>query len=275
MRREHVTVGRKQISYLASDPATSASRQRPLSTVVFLHAFPLQATMWESNLAAVPDGWRAVAPDFRGFGRSPLLDRAPHQISDLAGDVVDLLDRLEVTSAAFVGCSMGGYVLFELLKNAPSYASALMLVSTRSGADTEEGRKNRQKMVEQVERDGVDAIADQMVPKLLGATSQRDRPDLTKRVRNLILPNTPQGIKAAVNAMMKRADSTSLLRSIKVPALVLAGAEDTLIPPAEGEAMSRALPAAKYQVLPSVGHLPNLEQSATFDGLLSEFLRKI
>ncbi len=275
MRRERVTIGRKQISYLASDPATPASRQRPLSTVVFLHAFPLQASMWEPNLAAVPDGWRAVAPDLRGFGQSPLLDTTPHHMSDLAGDVVDLLDRLEVTSAAFVGCSMGGYVLFELLKNAPGYASALALVSTRPGADSEEGRKNRQRMVEQVEREGVAAIADQMVPKLLGATSQRERPDLAKRVRNLILPNTPQGIKAAVNAMMERADSTQVLGSIKVPALVLSGAEDALIPPVEGEAMSRALPAAKYQVMPSVGHLPNLEQSATFDGLLSEFLRKL
>jgi pimeloyl-ACP methyl ester carboxylesterase len=273
MRRERMTVGRKQISYLTSE-SVPASRQRPLRSVVFLHAFPLQASMWEPNIDAVPDGWRAVAPDLRGFGESPLLDGEAHGMSDLAGDVVDLLDNLEVTDATFVGCSMGGYVLFELLKNAPNYVSALAFVSTRPGADSEEGRTNRQKMIDQVDREGVAAIASQMVPKLLGTTSRRQRPDLIEQVRNLIVPNTPQGIKAAIRAMMERNDSTPLLGTIKIPALVLAGAEDTLIPPSEAEAMDRALSASKCEVMPFAGHLPNLEQSVAFGGLLSQFLQK-
>ena len=184
MRRETVTVGHKSLSYLISDPPEPAVRQRPYSTVVFLHAFPLQSAMWEPTIAAMPDGWRAVAPDLRweaGVG-----------MSDLAGDVVDLLDHLDVTRAAVVGCSMGGYVLFEMLKSAPRYISAVGLVSTRPGADNEEGRRNRLKMIEQVDREGVEAIAAQMVPKLLGATTQRDRPDLVTHVRKLIMGNTPR-----------------------------------------------------------------------------------
>ena len=275
MRRERVTVGRKQISYLTSESVIPASRQRPVRSVVFLHAFPLQASMWAANLDALPDGWRAVAPDLRGFGESPLLDGEAPQMSDLAGDVVDLLDNLEVTDATFVGCSMGGYILFELLKDAPNYVSALALVSTRPGVDSEEGKTNRRKMIDQVDREGVEAIASQMVPKLLGTTSQHQRPELIKQVRNLIMPNTPRGIKAAIKAMMDRNDSTTLLGTIKIPTLVLAGAEDTLIPPAEAEAMDRALPASKCEVMPFAGHLPNLEQSAVFDGLLSQFLQKL
>ena len=194
MRRESVTVGHKSLGYLISEPSDPVVRQRPLSTVVFLHAFPLQAAMWESNIGTLPEGWRAVAPELRwqsGVG-----------MSDLAGDVVDLLDHLSVTKAAVVGCSMGGYVLFEILKSAPRYLSAVGLVSTRPGADNEEGRKNRQKMIEQVDREGVEAIAAQMVTKLLGATTQRDRPDLVKQVKNLIVTNTPDRVKAAVAAMI-------------------------------------------------------------------------
>jgi pimeloyl-ACP methyl ester carboxylesterase len=231
--------------------------------------------MWEPNLDAVPEGWRAVAPDLRGFGESPLLDGEDLRMNDLAGDVVDLLDNLEITAAVFVGCSMGGYVLFELLKNARHYVSALALVSTRPGADSEEGKTNRRKMIDQVDREGVGAIASQMLPKLLGTTSQQKRPDLIKKVRNLITPNAPGGIKAALNAMMERNDSTPLLGTITIPALVLAGAEDTLIPPAEAEAMDRALPASQCEVLPYAGHLPNLEQSSAFGGLLSQFLQKL
>jgi pimeloyl-ACP methyl ester carboxylesterase len=275
MRREHVTIGRKQISYLISEPSVPAVRQRPPRAAVFLHAFPLQASMWEPTLGAVPDGWRAIAPDLRGFGESSLPDGNQHRMSDFTGDVIDLLDRLDVRQAAVIGCSMGGYVLFEMLKSAPQYVSAVALVSTRAGADSEEGKKNREKMIEQVDREGVDAIAAQMVPKLLGSTTQANRPDLIKHVRNLIVANTRDAVKTGVRAMMDRRDSAPRLGQIKVPALVVAGAEDTLIPPSEGEAMHRAIPASRYELMPFSGHLPNLEQSTPFDALLWQFLDKL
>jgi 3-oxoadipate enol-lactonase len=267
MRRESVTIGHKSIDYLISEPSDPVVRQRPLSTVVFLHAFPLQAAMWESNLGAMPEGWRAVAPELRWHNGLSM--------SDLAGDVVDLLDHLNVTHAAVIGCSMGGYILFEMLKSAPRYLSAVGLVSTRPGADNEEGRKNRQKMIEQVDREGVEAIAAQMVTKLLGAATQRDRPDLVKQVKNLILTNTPDRVKAAVAAMMNRSDSTPLLAKIDVPALVIHGAEDTLIPPSEAEGMHRAIRNSQLELIPLSGHLPNLEQPAPFDATLWQFLKKL
>lgn len=274
MRREQVTIGRKQISYLISEPSAPAGPHRPLRTVVFLHAFPLQAAMWEPNLGAIPAGWRAIAPDLHGFGESSLPESDHHQIADFAGDVIDLLDRLEITEAAVIGCSMGGYILFEMLRSAPNYVNAVGLVSTRAGADTDEGRRNRQKMIELVDSEGVDAIAAQMVPKLLGATTQGSRPDLMKHARNLVVANTRAAIKTALRAMMERRDSTALLKGIKVPALVVAGSEDTLIPTAEAEAMHRAIPTSQYELTPFAGHLPNLEQSSTFDALLWQFLQK-
>ncbi len=267
MRRESVTVGHKSLSYLISDPPGPAVRQRPASAVLFLHAFPLQSAMWEPNLGAMPDGWRAVAPDMRwepGVG-----------MSDLAGDVVDLLDHLDITSAAVIGCSMGGYVLFEMLRSAPRYLSAVGLVSTRPGSDNEEGRKNRQKMIEQVEREGVEAIGQQMVPKLLSATTQRERPDVVAQVRSLVVGNTPERVKAAVTAMMERTDSTPLLTKIDVPALVVHGAEDALIPPAEAEGMHRAIRNSQLELIPLSGHLPNLEQPGPFDAILWKFLKKL
>jgi 3-oxoadipate enol-lactonase len=126
--------------------------------------------------------------------------------------------------------------------------------------------------IEQVDRDGVEGIAVQMVPKLLGVTTQRDRPDLAKLARSLILANTPERVKAAVGAMMTRADSTSLLEKIDVPALVVHGAEDALIPPSEAESMHRAIKGSRLELVPLSGHLPNLEQPVPFDRILWEFL---
>jgi pimeloyl-ACP methyl ester carboxylesterase len=275
MRRECVTIARKTISYLVVEPSAPAVRQHPVRNVVFLHAFPLQAAMWEPNLGAIPVGWRAIAPDLRGFGDSPLPDADRHRMTEFAGDVIDLLDRLEISETVVIGCSMGGYVLFEMLKSAPRYVSAVGLVSTRAGADSEEGRKSRAKTIEQVDREGVEAIAAQMVPKLLGPTSQRERPDLMKRVRNLIVANSRDGIKASLGAMMERGDSTPLLDRIKIPALIVSGTEDTLIPPTEAGAMHRAIPNSEYEAMPFAGHLPNMEQSAPFDARLWQFLQKL
>lgn len=230
--------------------------------------------MWEPNLGAIPEGWRGIAPDLRGFGESSLPESDNHGLMEFAGDVIDLLDRLDVTEAAVIGCSMGGYVLFEMLRAAPRYISAVGLVSTRPGSDSEDAKANRQKMIEKVESEGIDAIADQMLPKLLGATTQRDRLDVVTRARSLIVANTRQGVKTAVKAMMERADSTPLLAKVAVPTLIVAGEEDALIPPAEAEAMHKAIPTSRCEMMAFAGHLPNLEQPGPFDALLRQFLQK-
>lgn len=275
MRRAAVEIGRKTISYLVAEPSVPARRQQPVRNVVFLHAFPLQSTMWESTFGRVPDTWRALAPDYRGFGSTPLPDSDGWALSDFAGDVIDLLDRLEIAQAAFIGCSMGGYVLFEILRSAPRYVSAVGLVSTRPGADSEEGRRGREKMIDLVTREGVEGVAAQMVPKLLGATTQNDRPDLAGHVRNLIVGNTREGVKRAVKAMMERPDSTPLLGKIDVPTLIVHGTEDTLIPPSEAVGMHQKTRNAQLELMPFSGHLPNLEQSAPFDGILWQFLDRL
>ena len=173
MRRDQITIGQKRISYLTAESPLPGSRQQPLRNLVFLHAFPLNAAMWEPQMGAVPPGWRMIAPDYRGFGESSPAGAAT--MNDLAGDVVDLLDRLDIHEAVVAGCSMGGYVAFELLASARSYVTGLVLVDTRAGSDTEEGKAGRRKMLEKVEKEGSRAIADDMTPKLLGATTQRER----------------------------------------------------------------------------------------------------
>ncbi|MSO56398.1 MAG: alpha/beta fold hydrolase [Acidobacteria bacterium] len=273
MRREQVAIGRKQIGYLASEPAGS-TRQRPLRTILFLHAFPLTSEMWGPNLGALPEGWRGVAPDLRGFGRSSPPDPTS-RMDDLAGDVVDLLDHLDITQAVVAGCSMGGYVAFEMMRSAGKYVSGLVLIDTRADADTEEGKAKRLKMIELIDKSGAEGVAAEIVPKLLGATTQRERPDLVTHVHHLILSNPPGAIRTAVTAMMERRDSTRLLDDITVPTLVVHGAEDALIPPAVGESMHKAIRRSVLEVVPLSGHLPNIEQPTLFDANLHQFLQKL
>jgi len=259
---------------MISETASPGSgRQSPLRTLVLLHAFPLNADMWHPQTGVPPAGWRMIAPDYRGFGDSSVPDPST-TMNDLAGDVVDLLDRLELTEGVFAGCSLGGYVLFELLKSAPNYVKGIVLVDTRATADSDEAKAGRRKMIDKISDGGSAAIADEMTPKLLGETTKREQPNVVERVHRMIAGADPMAIKMAVTAMMNRRDMSALLNELHLPTLIIAGQEDTLIPLADMQKMQGAIRGASFETVPLAGHLPNLEQPAAFDASLQRFLQR-
>jgi pimeloyl-ACP methyl ester carboxylesterase len=227
--------------------------------------------MWRAQLERVPADWRFIAPDMKGFG--PSASEPATSVDEMADDVLSLLDALGIETAAFAGLSMGGYVAFAIFRAAPDRVSALVLANTRAGADSEEGRAGRDKMSALVRKDGPGAVASQMLPKLLGAASARERPGLAGEVRALVEANTTDGIDGAIQAMKTRPDSTALLSQIDRPVLVLAGAEDTLIPQADSILMATHLTRGRMVTIPQAGHLSSLEAPDAFSTAVESFLR--
>lgn len=240
--------------------------------VVLIHAFPLHAEMWRSQLERVPDGWRYIAADLPGFNGTAIDEPERVTMDEYAADVEALLDALEIDRAVIGGCSMGGYVTFALFRRAPDRFSGALLVDTRATADTDEGLAARRGMSDMLRARGVGAVADQMIPRLLGETTRMSRPDVEPLVRRLILANRASGIDAAIHAMMSRPDSSADARRIAVPALVMVGAEDRLTPVADSEALHRAIGRSQLVVLEGAGHLPGLEVPEAFSRALEGFL---
>jgi pimeloyl-ACP methyl ester carboxylesterase len=118
-------------------------------------------------------------------------------------------------------------------------------------------------MTEIASQDGSAAIAREMVPKLLGETTRRERPDLADAVTELIKLNSAEGLIGALHALKTRPDSTPLLPSIGCPTAIIWGDEDTVIPRADVDAMQAAIPGARLTVLRRTGHLANLEANIT------------
>jgi pimeloyl-ACP methyl ester carboxylesterase len=168
-----------------------------------------------------------------------------------------------------VGLSMGGYIAFELYRQSPARFNGLVLADTRSQADTPAGREGRIRMRELLAREGMPAIADQMLPKLL---SPRADAGLVANVRAMIEVADPTGVDAAIAAMLERPDSTPDLPRIAAATLVVAGELDEITPVADAEAMQRAIPRATLTVIEGAGHLANLEQPAVFTRVLGDFL---
>jgi pimeloyl-ACP methyl ester carboxylesterase len=240
---------------------------------ILLHSFPLSADQWRPQLGDVPSGWRFIAPDLPGFGPAADSGEEALTIDSHAVHVLALMDQLGIETAAIAGVSMGGYVAFALLRQAAPRVTTLLLADTRASADTDEARAGRDRMMAMIERDGVEALSREMLPKLLGATTHRDRPEVVAEVRRLIIANRADGVRAAVQAMRDRPDSTPLLGAVRCPTLILCGEEDTLTPPSASEAMHGAIPGSRLVILPGAGHLSNLEAPDDFSGALEESLQ--
>jgi pimeloyl-ACP methyl ester carboxylesterase len=236
--------------------------------LILLHAFPLSADQWLPQMLRVPLGWRYVAPDLRGFrGRVPAFEDQTLDgisIDTYAADTFELMTHLAIPAAGVVGLSMGGYVALAMTRQAPARVWGLVLANTRASADSADGRAARDAMVALVRSNGMAAVADQMLPKLLGATTRREQPDLEDALRGLIECNSADGVAAALGAMRDRTDSTASLASIACPVTVIGGGEDAVVPREETEAMHAAIPGARLVVLPRAGHLSNLEDAAGF-----------
>lgn len=266
----------RTVRYFESPDALGDDRVRGTRTLVLLHAFPLSADMWLPQLARVPQGWRFIAPDIRGFrGEAPAYEDAElagATMDDYAADVLALLDHLDVDRAAVAGLSMGGYVAMAAAALAPARVTRLILADTRMTADTDDGRANRDRMKAAVLADGPAAVADAMVPKLTGATSQRDQPELSEAIRRMILVNRAEAIAGAIDAMKTRPDRRAALADFGGKALVICGEEDTITPPEDSDAMAATLPHARLVRIPGAGHLSNLEQPSAFNQALASFL---
>ena len=271
--RRQLAIGSRTISYLAAGQAPS----RRLA--VFLHAFPLGADMWVPQLRALPPGWSAVAPDFRGFGGStpdpPVAVRADATLDDYAGDVGALLDALGSARAAVCGCSMGGYAAFALLRRIRDRLDGLLLADTRATPDSAAARASRAAMLELLDRQGPGAVAADMRAKLVGPTTRATRPAVVGSVDAMMRDATPAGVGFAVARMMNRPDSSGALAAFSGPVCVVVGEEDALTPPAEAAAMAALVPGASLVTIPGAGHLANLESPAAFNAAMHGWLDRV
>jgi 3-oxoadipate enol-lactonase len=243
-------------------------------SVVLLHGYPFNRTMWRDQLDDLKRHHRVIIPDLRGHGESAVTD-APATMQNMAGDVASLLETLNISRATVAGLSMGGYVALAFYRLFPLRVRSLVLVDTRAQSDTEEAKQNREQQAEKALREGMDAIADALLPKLLTTDTVAKRPGVVKRLREMMLKTDPKGAAAALRGMAQRKDQTSFLSRIIAPALIIVGSEDAITPVADAELMHREIGGSRLQILEGAGHVSNMEQPEEFNRALVKFLRDV
>ncbi len=241
--------------------------------VILLHGFPFCGGIWHKQQERLSDLYRIIAPDLRGHGQSP-APAGVYDMQTLARDVLALLDSLQIEKAVLLGHSMGGYVALAAWKLAPARFLALGLIDSQAAPDTEEARSGRVKMAEKVAKEGSQAVATAMLPRLFAPALSTGDP-IVEQVRQMILKTPGAAIISSLNGMAARPDSSAMLRTINVPMLILTGDKDQIIATATAEAMAARLPKATLAVIENAGHMPMLERPEATTTAIRKFLSDV
>lgn len=251
--------------------------------VVFLHPTPLDHDYWRPLVAELA-GVRAIVPDLRGHGASDLgtlpgggFARVPDapvlSMGQLAGDVLALLDHLEVEQAAFAGCSIGGYVLLELWRMAAKRMCGLAFLCSKPQPDAEANLQKRVANIEQARVGGTEALYDGMAQTLIGATARRTHEEIVPELRAR-MTLTEEALIAVQAGLATRPDSVPTVATISVPVLAIAGGEDATVTPVEMQAFRAAKGGCEYHLLADAGHFVAYEQPEKVAELMGEWLRR-
>ena len=239
--------------------------------VILLHPFPCHHEFWNSVAAALDTRYRLILPDLRGHGDSE-IGEGPALMQKHAGDIARVLDAVGIGKAAFSGCSIGGYILFEFWRRFRERVTSLSLCDTRPQADTAEAQANRLQAAAAVLEQGTEPFIESMIPKLMGRTTVATRPDLVDGARAMMRKMSAEDISLVLRGMAERSDSVADLKSINVPTLIVIGEEDMLSTVADGELMRQNIAGSQLKVIPKAGHYAAWEQPDLVGKILRQFL---
>ena len=239
-------------------------------TVLFLHGFPHNRSLWKAQSDALLDRARCIAPDLRGFGESSVS--APYSIDQYADDLAALLDTLRISEAVICGLSMGGYVALAFYQRHRARVRGLILMDTRAGNDSIEARARRNQLIAVANTKGSGGVADMIIAGMVGKRTREKCPEVVDAVHRMLESAPVDGVVGALSALRDRQDFTSTLGTIDVPTLILVGEDDVLTPPSEAALLHAGIRGSMLEVIAGAGHVANVERPAAVNHVLSEYL---
>ena len=243
-------------------------------SVVLLHGYPFNRSMWREQVEELRKNHRVIVPDLRGHGESAVTP-GPATMESMALDVSLLLETLNISRATIGGLSMGGYVALAFYRLFPLRVRSLVLADTRPQQDTEEAKQNREQQAKKALSEGMEGIADTLLPKVLAPETVAERPDIVGRVREMILGTEPEGAAAALRGMAVRKDNSSFLSRIIAPTLIIVGSKDVLTPVADSQHMHREIGGSRLRIMEGAGHVSNLERPEEFNREMIKFINDV
>lgn len=240
--------------------------------VVLLHPTPVHHAFWLPVAEQLADRYCLTLIDLRGHGNST-AGAGVITIAKLAEDIHAVLQATNVQHAAFVGCSIGSYALYEYWRRFPREMSALVFTCGKPQPDTAANREARhESMLAAQQPGGLAKFFDRMADTLVGATAKQHHPEVRAAARDMMDVVSLKAMLAVQQGLMDRPDSVPTLKTIHVPVCAIAGGEDQSSTPAEMRVIAEQAPDVEFHLIEDVGHYAPLEQPEKVAVLIGDFL---
>ncbi len=239
--------------------------------LLLIHGLMASGAMYQPVLPALATHYRVIVPDLRGHGRSGALP-GPYRVEQLAHDLAQLLDDLQVDAADILGYSQGGAVAQQFARDYPKRVRGLVLACTFA-YNMLSRRERLEGMLSPwlVRILGLRRLARLVID---GTGGRRMPPETARWLQEILAANDKARMVAAVEAM-KAFDSRLWLHQITCPTLVIAGAEDTAVPLAHAQMLAQGIPGAQLRVVDGAGHFLILTHTDIFVQAVEAFLASV
>ncbi len=224
--------------------------------VVFSNSLGTTGAMWDAQAAALSERFRVLRYETRGHGGSP-APPGPYSVAELGGDLLALLDRLELDRVSFCGLSIGGMTGMWLGVNAAERIDRLAICCTAMRLPPPEMWIDRAALVRS---DGMTAVIEATMERWFTPAFPERSPEVVQRIREIFLTTNPEGYAGCCEALGDF-DMTGELGAVRAPTLVIAGEEDPVGTPERAAAIAAEVVDSRLVVLPEARHLAAVEQS--------------
>ena len=241
--------------------------------VIFIHGFPFDQSMWNSQVKHLSKNYCCITYDVRGFGESYVGD-GQYTMEAFASDLFSIMGELKLEKPVLCGLSMGGYIALRAAEREQSKFSGLILSNTKSDADTDAARLARAEKIDQINTEGVDNFVSEFVPNCFAEETIKKKKKIYEDILNRSKTNDPVGLKGALLAMACRTSTTEFLKEINVPVLLIAGSLDKLMPPPVMREMSEKIKDSEFGIAPRAGHLAPVENAGFVNDMIEGFLKR-
>lgn len=238
--------------------------------IVLLHGFCGSSSYWEHVIPALAEHCRVIAPDFPGHGQSDPL-KVSSTIENIAEQVKDLLDQLNLQEVTMFGHSLGGYITLAFAEKYGDQVNGYSLIHSTAFPDSEEAKKGRLANIEKVNRSGIFSLIDGLIPKLFSPENQNE--NYVGTAMEIGYSTTAEGAIDALNAMKDRPDRNRVLETSEVPILLIAGEKDQIIPSEKTFSVSKA--NIKHSLIKDSGHMSMYENPMDLISEIQGFLSTI
>lgn len=238
--------------------------------VVLLHGFCGSHAYWDEVMPVLSKKNRVIVLDLPGHGDST-FPKGNYQLEYMADTLKELLDKLGIEKVTLFGHSLGGYITLAFAEKYEERLLGFSLIHSTAHADSEEAKDSRDASIEKVQKEGITEFIDGLIPKLFAEENIETNAAEIQKTKEIGYGTSEEGAIGMLQAMKERPDRNHVLNNSSLPALLIAGDKDQVIPPEKTFSVRKN--TISQALIKGAGHMSMMEKPEALLSEIQHFLK--